>query len=183
MESKLNGIEMRKFETKEELVEWIETMHLQNTNGRETEEEMFRLGIEAAIEELTEFNLFSIPFVVGQSEQLPCDCGVMLKETTIQVFCPKCYIVVAEFENLIMNIEREVKVRDAIKYCIENFDSQTATNRIVKFWKDELKLQEQQCNIANVVGRSEQLKPKEQICYKSNEPCKYDCSGLCKESC
>lgn len=183
MESKLNGIEMRKFETKEELVEWIETMHLQNTNGRETEEEMFRLGIEAAIEELTEFNLFSIPVVVGRSEQLPCDCGVMLKETTIQVFCPKCYIVVAEFENLIMNIEREVKVRDAIKYCIENFDSQTATNRIVEFWKNELKLQEQQCNIANVVGRSEQLKPKEQICYKSNEPCKYDCSGLCKESC
>ena len=39
-------------------------MHLQNTNGRETEDEMFRLGIEAAIEELTEFNLFSIPVVV-----------------------------------------------------------------------------------------------------------------------
>lgn len=56
-----------------------------------------------------------------------------------------------------MNIEREVAVRDAIKYCIENFDSQTATNRIVEFWKDELKLQEQQCNIANVVGQSEQL--------------------------
>ena len=51
-----------------------------------------------------------------------------------------------------MNIEQEVKVRDAIKYCIENFDSQTATNRIVEFWKDELKLQEQQCNIANVSG-------------------------------
>ena len=33
----------------------------------------------------------SIPAVVGRSEQLPCDCGVMLKETTIQVFCPKCY--------------------------------------------------------------------------------------------
>lgn len=56
-----------------------------------------------------------------------------------------------------MNIEREVKVRDTIRYCIENFDSQTATNRIVEFWKDELKLQQQQCNIANVVGRSEQL--------------------------
>lgn len=56
--------DMKKFETKEELVEWIETMHLQNTNGRETEEEMFRLGIEATIEELTEFNLFSIPVVV-----------------------------------------------------------------------------------------------------------------------
>lgn len=49
-----------------------------------------------------------------------------------------------------MNIEREIKVRDAIKYCIENFDSQTATNRIVEFWKDELKLQEQQCNIPRV---------------------------------
>ena len=57
-----------------------------------------------------------------------------------------------------MNIEREVKVRDAIKYCIENFDSQTATNRIVEFWKDELKLQEQQYNVANVVGQIEQLK-------------------------
>lgn len=61
------------------------------------------------------------------------------------------YVVVAEFKNLTMNTEREIKVRDAIKYCIENFDSQTATNRIVEFWKDELKLQEQQCNIANVV--------------------------------
>ena len=55
---------MRKFETKEELVEWIETMHLQNTNGRETEDEMFRLGIESAIEELTELNLLTLPFVI-----------------------------------------------------------------------------------------------------------------------
>ena len=35
----------------------------------------------------------------------------------------------------------------------------------------------------SVVGQSELLKAKEQICYKNNEPCKYDCSGLCKESC
>jgi len=34
----------------------------------------------------------------------------------------------------------------------------------------------------SVVGRSEQLQP-EQECYKSGEPCKYGCSGLCKESC
>ncbi|MBC7847241.1 MAG: hypothetical protein H7Y10_12190 [Flavobacterium sp.] len=27
------------------------------------------------------------------------------------------------------------------------------------------------------------LKPKPQICYKSNEVCAYDCKGLCKESC
>ena len=38
-------------------------------------------------------------------------------------------------------------------------------------------------HIADVVGRSEQLKPEEQICYKSNKPCKHDCSGLCRESC
>ena len=56
-----------------------------------------------------------------------------------------------------MNIEREIKVRDAIKYCIENFDSQTATNRIVEFWKDELKLQEQQLTIPAVIGQSEQF--------------------------
>ena len=55
---------MRKFETKEDLAEWIEIMHLQNTNGRETTEEMFRLGIEAAIEELIDFKLFSVPVVV-----------------------------------------------------------------------------------------------------------------------
>ena len=54
---------------KEDLVEWIETMHLQNTNGRETGEEMFRLGIEATIEELTECNLLSIPDIVHQREQ------------------------------------------------------------------------------------------------------------------
>lgn len=52
---------MRKiFETKEDLVNWIETMHLQNTSGRETEEEMFRLGIEAAIEELVDLKLLPI---------------------------------------------------------------------------------------------------------------------------
>ncbi|MDR9420023.1 hypothetical protein [Gracilimonas sp.] len=71
---------MRRFDTKEELVEWIETMHLQNTNGRETKKEMFRLGIEAAIEELTEFNLFSIPFVVGRSEQLKAFLAWLEKE-------------------------------------------------------------------------------------------------------
>ena len=49
-----------------------------------------------------------------------------------------------------MEIDREVKVRNAIQYCIENLDCKTATNRIVEFWKDELKLQEQQHNIANI---------------------------------
>ena len=39
------------------------------------------------------------------------------------------------------------------------------------------------CSLLDVVGQSEQLKPEPQICYKSNEVCRYDCSGLCKESC
>lgn len=34
------------------------------------------------------------------------------------------------------------------------------------------------CTIPHIV---EQLPP--QICYKTNEPCKYNCQGLCKESC
>lgn len=29
--------------------------------------------------------------VSGRSEQLPCDCNVKLAETTLQVYCPKCY--------------------------------------------------------------------------------------------
>lgn len=63
---------------------------------------------------------------------------------------------------------------------------------IAKELKDEIQIG-RQVNLAktimqalrihDVVGQSEQLKPKEQICYKSNDPCKYDCSGLCKESC
>ena len=53
-----------------------------------------------------------------------------------------------------MDIEREIRVRDAIKYCIENFDSQTATNRIVEFLKDELELQKKKCNISNGIQRA-----------------------------
>lgn len=53
---------MRIFKTEEELVEWIEGMHLQNTNGRENELEMFRLGIEAAIDELSELKLLRLNF-------------------------------------------------------------------------------------------------------------------------
>lgn len=33
---------------------------------------------------------------------------------------------------------------------------------------------------AKKVFFEEQLK---QICYKTNEPCNYNCNGLCKESC
>jgi len=56
-----------------------------------------------------------------------------------------------------MDIEREISVRKAIKYCIEEFDVNTATNRIVEFWKDELELQSKQCDIPIVSQQRELL--------------------------
>lgn len=41
-----------KGKTEKDIIDIIYTLHLQNTNGRESGEEMFRLGIEAAFEEL-----------------------------------------------------------------------------------------------------------------------------------
>lgn len=43
---------MKTFKNKKEFIDWIETIHLQNASGRESSEEMFRLGIESALEEL-----------------------------------------------------------------------------------------------------------------------------------
>lgn len=34
-----------------------------------------------------------------------------------------------------------------------------------------------------LIRYTERLKSENQICYKSKEPCAYDCKGLCKESC
>ena len=49
-----------KDKTRDEVVDLIFFFHLQNTNGRETEDEMFKLGIEAAIEELLPEEYFPI---------------------------------------------------------------------------------------------------------------------------
>jgi hypothetical protein len=43
--------------TKKEFIEWTNLMHLQNTNGRETPEEMFLLGIKAAWDEFHELKM------------------------------------------------------------------------------------------------------------------------------
>ena len=59
---------MKEFKTKEELIDWIYTMHLQNTNGRESGDEMFKLGIEACLRELSELKLFDLTF---EHTQLP----------------------------------------------------------------------------------------------------------------
>ena len=47
----------------------------------------------------------------------------------------------------------------------------------------DLRAEAEKLILSGVAGQSKQLKPKPQICYKSNKLCKYDCSGLCKESC
>ena len=66
---------------------------------------------------------------------------------------------------------------------VSKFDNDPQVKRICNVMINEFKARKKALTLTDVVGRSEQLKPKEQICYKSNEPCKYDCSGLCKESC
>lgn len=38
--------------TREEFIEFVYTMHLQNTNGRESPDEMFKLGVAAAYDEM-----------------------------------------------------------------------------------------------------------------------------------
>ena len=41
--------------SKDEFIDFVYTMHLQNTNGRESHDEMFKLGIGAAYDEMMEF--------------------------------------------------------------------------------------------------------------------------------
>jgi hypothetical protein len=48
--------------------------------------------------------------------------------------------------------------------------------------RQELRSLERQLKAINYIPCCTELKPKQE-CYKSGEPCEYDCSGLCKESC
>ena len=72
--------------------------------------------------------------------------------------------------------------------CLNDYIKQTETAHIQegiwfnKVYKDAKALVKK-LTIADVVGQSEQLKQEGQVCYKSNKPCEYDCTGLCKESC
>ena len=36
-----------------------------------------------------------------------------------------------------MDVQKEISLRNAISYCIENNDANTATNRIMEFIRDE----------------------------------------------
>jgi len=61
---------MSKEKNTTDLVDWIESMHLQNTNGRETDVELFRLGICAALEELDDLKLLNIDNVINRFNDL-----------------------------------------------------------------------------------------------------------------
>lgn len=55
---------MKKPETHQEKIEWYSVLHKQNLNGRETEDELFELGISAGIEETEELqDEFAIGFM------------------------------------------------------------------------------------------------------------------------
>lgn len=85
-----------KFETEKDLVDYIDMCHLQNTNGRETHDEMFRLGIEAAIQEMIEFKLLTIPFVsLGErSEPTVCEHRWQKYNNVSNInYCSKCWII------------------------------------------------------------------------------------------
>jgi hypothetical protein len=54
---------MKQPKTHQEKIEWYSVLHKQNLNGRETEDELFELGISAGIEETEELqDEFAIGF-------------------------------------------------------------------------------------------------------------------------
>jgi len=75
-------------------------------------------------------------------------------------------------KNKVIDILKNNSQKSVIGFAVEEDDFDMVAQKLVKLFA-----------IPGVAGQSEQLKPKPQICYKSNELCKYDCSGLCKESC
>ena len=66
--------------TKEEIIELIYTLTLQDTNGRETPEEMYFKGIEACFEELFEIQSASDKIVDIDKELKSLSKGKMLKD-------------------------------------------------------------------------------------------------------
>ena len=57
---------------------------------------------------------------------------------------------------------------------LANNETSVSQNRIPKKYQDK---------VNSLIQIIDQWKKEKQECYKSGEPCKYDCSGLCKESC
>tara|TARA_R110000782_G_C14529790_1_gene382229 strand:+ start:273 stop:509 length:237 start_codon:yes stop_codon:yes gene_type:complete len=73
-------------------------------------------------------------------------------------------------------LDRQIKLlKQGVKNNTITLDGKEALSEYISI--------KEQLTIPRVVEQSEQLKPKGQVCYKSNKPCEYDCTGLCKESC
>jgi hypothetical protein len=56
-----------------ELAEWLYTMELQNTNGRENEDEMFMKGIEVGIAHFEELKALNTCTDTGKECKHKCD--------------------------------------------------------------------------------------------------------------
>ena len=54
-----------------------------------------------------------------------------------------------------MDVQKEISLRNAISYCIENNDVNTATNRIMEFIRDE----KEALSIADVSNCADELEP------------------------
>lgn len=88
---------MKTFKNKKEFTDWVETIHLQNANGRESSEEMFRLGVEATLEELLSPEALEsfekgaalkTPILVILSEECPnAPCCPNLKHGILECAC------------------------------------------------------------------------------------------------
>ena len=115
---------------KEEFIEFVYTMHLQNTNGRESTNEMFRLGIEVAYDEMNkicpkELNIkfaseeelkkhiqMDMPYATRQTKKAKASCYRTFITELERVKTADKYIVITigkkqiiEFLRLIINIK------------------------------------------------------------------------------
>jgi hypothetical protein len=80
------------FKNEQELIEWVYTMHLQNTNGRETHNEMFKQGIEAAINELKQLKLLDLHIVMKSVCQYCKEQTKPIYDDELKAdICPKCH--------------------------------------------------------------------------------------------
>lgn len=87
------------------------------------------------------------------------------------VICEKCYR------------EEEAEIEEDERWENINIDVSNALYELKEEGAWAKLTDENRALIIQLVsGQSEQLPPP-QICYKTNEPCKHNCNGLCKESC
>lgn len=77
-----------------------------------------------------------------------------------------------------MNIQELTDIKTTINWLLENGDFKD-TETSYNIAMNSIGIIEKAINF---IPCCTELKPKQE-CYKSGEPCEYDCGGLCKESC